>query len=527
MLPMDEVYGKNIFSINSDSRVINVPASFKTNGVSVTGDKLAETLLFEIDRFYDITDLASTEIYIQWMNPAGRTGASKITIVDYSTKPGKLVFGWPLTDVISVEGKESLKFSVRFIKRGDNDEIIYTLNTMPASVKINQALFTQWDPEIEIENANEMLDKAISNGPIGDGVEPLVPEYVIDLSGEAMTLDADNKANLQVAAVTGDNGTLKYSWFYIPKYIENNEVVTGNYQAIEGSEIYIPTLDTDFVDKKVYYTVEDGGAATVYDNTLGWKTGLYEKVSEYNINWTDGEHITGEYYVNVTNKIGSRETNKVRSKSVFFNCPESIAFSEGDNLNSDTFMNEDGVTLRVVSVATPGNSNISYKWFKVNGEEAEEIDGIVSSAYTTTEPGWYKVIAYATLNQETMSVESNVCRVLADIQAPTIIAPPENEDSYPTSADENGVFELLVEYELSTDKLISDDVEFTWYRKSVDADNDTIVTLEDADVIEINDNILKVKPLNSISTVDYFYCVITNILAGKKASSKSGIFQVI
>ena len=522
MLPMDEIYGKNVFSINPDSRVIDVPASFKSNGVSVTGDLLAETLLFEIDRFYDITDLASTEIYVQWINPADKMGASKITIVDYESKPGKLVFGWPLTDKITVEGKNPLKFSVRFIKHGDNNEIIYTLNTMATSVKINQALFTAWDESVEIENANEMLDKAITNGPIGDGTEPLVPTYVIDLTGGAMELNGENKAELQVAVVTGDNGTVTYSWFYAPKYIEDNKIVSDDYISIPSEMDYIETADTNFIDKKVYYTKQDN-AYVPYDNTNGWIDGLFEKVSVCKIDWAEGEHITGEYYVNTTNKIGSRTTNKVRSKSAIFNCPEKVEFNK--NLASDIFMTDNAARLEVNAKSTPDNAAISYEWFAIDSEGVamKVADG---SAYQATNAGWYKSIAYATLNKETMFIESDICRVLNDIQAP-IITFPAGEATEDIQADENGVFELKVEYELSTDKLISDSVEFNWFHKGLDDEDYKAVSIEDDGIISITDNVLKFKPTNSPLQADLFYCVITNKLANKKASAQSGIFQVL
>jgi hypothetical protein len=41
-----------------------VPDEFKKNGISVLGDEVAEILFFEVDRFYDSTDLSQTEIAI-------------------------------------------------------------------------------------------------------------------------------------------------------------------------------------------------------------------------------------------------------------------------------------------------------------------------------------------------------------------------------------------------------------------------------------------------------------------------------
>lgn len=185
MLPMDEIHGNNVLVIDPNSRAINVPASFARNGVSVTGDELAETLLFEIDRFFDITDLVTTDIYVQWTNPKGDEGASKITMIDYNSKAGKLLFGWPLTSKVTVENANQtngqLKFAVRFFKRDGSGKINYSLNTLPATVTIKQALYTDWNENIEIDDPAQELRLAIENGPASDGPEPQVPVFFTDL----------------------------------------------------------------------------------------------------------------------------------------------------------------------------------------------------------------------------------------------------------------------------------------------------------------------------------------------------------
>ena len=48
-LPLDEP----IFEINANTRSINVPTDFKSNGLSVQGDHLAETVFFSVDRYFD------------------------------------------------------------------------------------------------------------------------------------------------------------------------------------------------------------------------------------------------------------------------------------------------------------------------------------------------------------------------------------------------------------------------------------------------------------------------------------------
>jgi hypothetical protein len=60
MLPLDE----EPFKINANSRTISIPTNFAKYGVSLTGDQRAETLLFEIDRYFDFVDLIRTTIHI-------------------------------------------------------------------------------------------------------------------------------------------------------------------------------------------------------------------------------------------------------------------------------------------------------------------------------------------------------------------------------------------------------------------------------------------------------------------------------
>ena len=46
VLPLDE----DVFEIDANTRLIKVPSSFATNGISVQGDEVAEVIYFEINR---------------------------------------------------------------------------------------------------------------------------------------------------------------------------------------------------------------------------------------------------------------------------------------------------------------------------------------------------------------------------------------------------------------------------------------------------------------------------------------------
>jgi hypothetical protein len=142
MLPLDE----DPFAIDLNTRTINVPASF-SKCASVQSDQLAETIVFVADRYFDYMDLANTNIYVQWTVPAdakaGRPnaieGATRVEMVDLETYPGQIRFAWPLNDAIT-QYAGNIKFAVRFFRIDNANEVIYSLNTLEATLVIKPAL---------------------------------------------------------------------------------------------------------------------------------------------------------------------------------------------------------------------------------------------------------------------------------------------------------------------------------------------------------------------------------------------------
>lgn len=551
MLPMDEIHGNNVFSIDPNSRVINVPASFSRNGVSITGDELAETLLFEIDRFFDTTDLVTTDIYIQWTNPAGQEGASKITMVDYNSKPGKLLFGWPLTSKVTVENANQtngqLKFAVRFFKReaGDSGRITYSLNTLPATVVIKQALYTNWNDLLDIDDPAAELAIAIENGPASDGPTAELPVIYKNLEAIAYLDEGDadedkNSVNLQIRAVTKDSGVRRYEWIFKPSYIVANKIIPGASKVTPKQEEYVLTTDIAYnADKKYYKDLGEGGFKT-YDPDVDGdfaivKGSLYEPCSNLLVAWEDGQHVTGTYTVKVYNRVGKSEVSK-ESAIVTIPHPTEIKFSEDGDLKANAWLTADeaGVleagTLRVVTEATPGNALTTYKWEHTdtfNGVMSE-VPEAVSASLELNEPGWYRVTATASLNKEELYTTSSTCRVLAPIEAPAIY-PDRNVDGDEQKAidiDDGEETTLKVELKSNFDSpLKSDNVTYQWYRNKPDM-NGTPVSIDDEDVKEINMGELTIiKKAND--EFETFYCVVTNHLADKKASTTSSQFIIV
>jgi hypothetical protein len=117
------------FDVDINTREITVPTHFKKYGIGIQGDMIAETLLFKTDRYVDYIDLKDTEIWVQWEKPGTDGNASKIEFTYLpAEEPEKLIFAWPITSK-ATELSGNLKFSVRFIKRGEQDSIVYSLNT--------------------------------------------------------------------------------------------------------------------------------------------------------------------------------------------------------------------------------------------------------------------------------------------------------------------------------------------------------------------------------------------------------------
>lgn len=117
--------GEEVFDINANTRAITVPVNYKKNGVGVQGDDLAEVLYFRIDRYFDYMDFNNTDIFIQWETPKAKDGTvvkwvSPAYIRDIESEPGKLIFGWALSDDITAQAG-ALKFSVRFFQWTDAD----------------------------------------------------------------------------------------------------------------------------------------------------------------------------------------------------------------------------------------------------------------------------------------------------------------------------------------------------------------------------------------------------------------------
>ena len=140
------------FIIDANSREINIPFEFSFLGV--IGDHKAETIYFEIDRYFDDEDLSTHTCVIQFVNRNPKTlkyneGLYPVTTMDVNSIDGKIIFGWNImNDVTQIAG--DIHFSIRFYSIDSNNKFTYNFNTLTANSIILDTLDVKHTSIIEI-----------------------------------------------------------------------------------------------------------------------------------------------------------------------------------------------------------------------------------------------------------------------------------------------------------------------------------------------------------------------------------------
>ena len=140
------------FIIDANSREINIPFEFSFLGV--VGDHKAETIYFEIDRYFDDVDLSEHTCVIQFINKNSKTlmfneGFYPVTTMDVNSIDGKIIFGWNImNDATQIAG--DIHFSIRFYSIDSNNKFTYNFNTLTANSIILDTLDVKRTSIIEI-----------------------------------------------------------------------------------------------------------------------------------------------------------------------------------------------------------------------------------------------------------------------------------------------------------------------------------------------------------------------------------------
>lgn len=533
MLPLEEEY----FIINGNTRGITVPANYQKNGVSVAGDQMAETLLFEVDRYFDFTDLTSTTIYVQWTNPAGEEGASKITMVDFDE--AKIRFGWHLTDKITKPGNNKLTFSVRFFVKDISGEVVYSFNTTPTVVTIKNALYTNLNDAIMPDEPSNLFIKAIQNGSdSGSTIVPNTPnflsEYPIPAKVYLKEDAADETPNgvvLKAQAYTGDAGILKYRWTHQPFGGETRII-----KDLRVADHYELTSDTAFKANKRYYELKESGAYEIYPPNKEWKTGLYEAFTRYIIE--DGTAVVaGNYTVEAVNQVGPNVSPAAKE----FMIPAPLAIAIDTDLSANkNFLNAGELRLHVDARPDDTHAELSYAWmYKATetGDWAAAEGTNNESAYVAKARGWYKCIITSTMNRATYVQETVVAKVTETPVAPIIIDPDPsnminnvyvaNDGTATMAVTINSLHLSGVDHALTSEK-----VEYVWKRKYSDGREPEVIQAGALGIrsgVGTDTLVIDYAALPEAATYPpMFFCSVINHLNGSQsAPTNSETYMVV
>lgn len=295
------------FIIDANSRTIKIPPEFQFLGVK--NDHKAETVYFEIDRYFDNEDLSTHTCVIQFENKSGEGSIYPVTIVDTESIDGKIIFGWEiLSDATTIVG--DIIFSVRFYSL-DNYVFTYNFNTLPAKSIILDTLNVD-DPTI-LENYPSELEAWLDR--MNDLSQNVVkPEDVELLDTKMDTLETsfgelETNVNSSVDELKSD--------------IENNKDVL---------KLYVDK----FVDKKIILPLSskyfelgslDGDTGVLMNTSQRIRTKGFIKVDKSNLNFVFGN----DNYQVMTSFYGAENEESFLGKYGYYASDKVAIIPDGTN----------------------------------------------------------------------------------------------------------------------------------------------------------------------------------------------------
>lgn len=565
MLPLSNE-DEEIFQINANTREITVPAAFKTNGVGVKDDQLAEILYFTIDRFFDITDLDTTEIYIQWESPKGIVGLSKPWVVDIYTDPEKITFGWAISNEMT-DGAGNLKFSVRFVKLYDNEHFAFSLGTLQQTVVVKPTLDIDFF-KTGVKEVEEMILYRVQNSNtwVTGRDSAKEPFFIIDLPQVADLVNGELVVKAQAGAE--DGGTLSYVWYKMALSGYEGEAQLGDLSnldieglvsigyektkdliAVAGKEYFIPILEEDQITgyKRIGSFLDAG------------ENDIYEKVALFKAHLMNIP--CGTYKVVATNKKTSLNAASTDSRLCIIplptepvidqDLPERVVFDkpEASVTSLHIVASNDADKIVVIGdglTAASVAGELSYKWFKDNVAiknavadtldltQPIELEG--KDAAETSVEGVYTVKVINTKNKAVKELASPVsCRVslmpvmpqINGVQVKINGIVTEQTALYDYSIQDTDVIELEVLVNAPTDLNAEDSFTYQW-KSTPDATPDYDPTDDDQNDIEITGATEKTYQFNGSEMPDTgrYYCVVSYTKNNETITDNSGLVRL-
>lgn len=554
MTPLDE----EPFRIDLNKREIKVPSSFSACA-SIQTDLLAETIVFTADRYFDYMDLATTEIFVQWITPDGTHGATRVEMID-RTQGDILKFAWPLNNLITkMPGK--VKFSVRFFRLDTaSDAIVYSLNTSDAEITIKPALQPNGPSIIERPVGDNSFKKAIINSYYSDeGIpQPITPNY--QEPGSDITINPENleileeddnniinnvkvvglkddSVTLYAQAIVPDAGEITYEWYFKPVDAEvahpcaafpGEDGETAPFGVSEDAYIEVSEEDAKVKVPHVRYYVKKENSYELYTGSFPATETLYTRFAAYTV--AEDVDITGKYHVRAYNNVSTnngviRSATYAASSDCLLPPPKDVVINE--NLHDGVILKDDKADLTLTLAADEYNPAITYEWRSsavsadaALNKETEAVAVTTDAAFTATAPGWYSARAVATLNRKVKDLFSNVCKVTHK-PLPPVVAFQGNETVY---IEGDNPVSLTIEASIANAdniaaELLSDKIHYIWQIRPINAtdsngwiniiEGDAGISGFDTDTLVIDKNL----PYAGAN----FRCLVVNELNGAKA----------
>ena len=440
-------FGENDFVIDANSRKIGVPQEFARNGVGVEGDHFVESLYFTIDRYFDTTDFAQSNIMaiVEWINANGEKCYSPAWTKILSDDDEKLIIGWVLTDKATKKAG-IVKFSIRLYSLDEDGKLESSFATLVTNVVINPSMNfdleaagkDKIEPEFASSGlAHEAVFKRLRSSPAANKTPNDVdlPEYVIRYAkmtngkvadAGSFNIDDADAGDIYYVWAKSNSGTIRYEWTttgaaygdkatnsyeYVPVSFWDEGMEYYTKEQVEGKDKYILAegVTSSTIASGDYYTIM--GRAILPSN--GNVTGEYRclaKNSQYGYTrpnyFTDIDGLEDEAY-----KIG-----KITIKG-----PESFTFAL-----SNSEAQEVGTVLNIVNEENKNDRAVSsYQWkYKTFADGAEYVEKGTESNQSTDAEGYWQATVSHTKNGATKSETSEDVIIYQPVNKP--VADGEN-----------------------------------------------------------------------------------------------------
>lgn len=464
-LPVDE----EVFKIDANSRKINVPKEFASNGVGIVGDELAEIVWFKIDRYFDIVDLGANpmKIYIQWETPAGDKGISaayaisKEKIENGDIQEDYIYFGWALTSELTKKAG-TIKFNVRIVKVEDGTDstgatkkyIAYSFNTQPASVSIKQGINYDFvNNTIDIEDATELIGSRILQGNTAHS--PIIRTNLSSIAFSGQTLSIVAEAIKHTQAEGGSDHTddqnpiLTYQWYYKPFGDSEYKMVVGtaedstlgatpSLKVKESGKYYcVVTASYRVVDRRVRDT-EGHDIEIAYHSSLATSETVVCEVPEpikLSIICEDGKQPLPEKCIIGDEVFGKEWSIEMGDQKANINGREVsiselsckvLKTAEGAILSDEALKDEANfipADAKIVDVTITPNEPVTIEGKDeplISSQRTIIVKPKLDAENVINPEGYYKLIISNTVNGSTIASDpTNICRVTKPVQAAT------------------------------------------------------------------------------------------------------------